>query len=105
MDGLPELFAGFSRDEVPEPAVYPTSCVPQAWAAATPLLLLRLLLRFDPGASERRLWLAPALPPSIRRLHVAGIHVAGRELTVSVDGDRCDVDGACGLRVTTSPRP
>ena len=102
---LPELFAGFSRDEVPEPAVYPTSCVPQAWAAAAPLLLLRLLLRLDPGASEGRLWLAPALPPSIRRLHVAGIHVAGRELTVSVDGDRCDVDGACGLRVTTSPRP
>ncbi len=102
---LPELFAGFSRDEVPQPVAYPTSCVPQAWAAATPLLLLRLLLRFDPGASEQRLWLAPALPPSIRHLRVAGIHVGGRELTVSADGDRCDVDGASGLLVSSSPRP
>jgi glycogen debranching enzyme len=38
---LPELFCGFTRD-------YPTSCSPQAWAAATPFSLLRSLLRFDP---------------------------------------------------------
>ena len=62
---LPELFAGFSRDEVPQPAVYPTSCVPQAWAAATPLLLLRLLLRFDPGPRNAASgWRPPCRPAS-----------------------------------------
>jgi len=45
---LPELFAGFDRDELHAPAPYPTSCSPQAWAAAAPLLWLRTLLRLDP---------------------------------------------------------
>jgi glycogen debranching enzyme len=45
---LPELFAGFSRSEFSSPAAYPTSCSPQAWAAATPHLILRLLLRLEP---------------------------------------------------------
>ena len=30
------------------PVSYPTSCSPQAWAAASPLLFLRTLLRFEP---------------------------------------------------------
>ncbi|HEY8371423.1 MAG TPA: glycogen debranching N-terminal domain-containing protein, partial [Pseudonocardiaceae bacterium] len=34
---LPEVLAGHSRDEHPEPLPYPHSCSPQAWAAATPL--------------------------------------------------------------------
>jgi glycogen debranching enzyme len=45
---LPELFCGFDRDEYPEPVPYPTSCSPQAWAAAAPIQLIRTLLRFDP---------------------------------------------------------
>ena len=36
---LPELFGGFSRDDHSRPVPYPTSCSPQAWAAAAPLLL------------------------------------------------------------------
>jgi glycogen debranching enzyme len=42
LDGrLPELFAGLTIDEVPVPVRYPTSCSPQAWASAAPLLVLR----------------------------------------------------------------
>src|SRR4051794_39620532 len=52
---LPELFCGFDRDEFPAPVPYPTSCSPQAWAAASPLLLLRSLLRFDPAVPGGRL--------------------------------------------------
>jgi glycogen debranching enzyme len=102
---LPELFAGLSRDDVSVPAAYPTSCVPQAWAAAAPLLLLRSMLRFDPAAPSNRLWVAPALPASIRRCRIEGIAVAGRRLTVEVDGDTCEVTGADGLDVTPSPCP
>ncbi|MGP3979891.1 amylo-alpha-1,6-glucosidase [Streptomyces sp. KR80] len=40
---LPEVMAGYSRDEHPTPVPYPHSCSPQAWAAATPLALLSAL--------------------------------------------------------------
>lgn len=40
---LPEVFAGFGRDERPGPVPFPHSCSPQAWAAATPLLLRTVL--------------------------------------------------------------
>jgi glycogen debranching enzyme len=101
---LPELFAGFARDELPSPAAYPTSCVPQAWAAAAPLLLLRSLLRLEPEAPDQ-LWVAPALPSSIERLRVEGIEVAGQHLTLEVEGDLCKVEGAGPLRINTEPRP
>jgi glycogen debranching enzyme len=45
---LPELYAGLDRAELPVPVAYPTSCSPQAWAAAAPLLMLRTLLRLEP---------------------------------------------------------
>ena len=102
---LPELFAGLARDEVSAPAAYPTSCVPQAWAAASPLLLIRAMLRFDPSATEGRLWVAPVLPRSIGRCRIEGIEVAGRRLTVDVRGGACEVSGADGLDVLASPRP
>ncbi|UGY91332.1 glycogen debranching N-terminal domain-containing protein [Streptomyces gobiensis] len=37
---LPEVIAGYDRDEHPEPVPYPHACSPQAWAAAAPLALL-----------------------------------------------------------------
>lgn len=42
---LPEVMAGYDRSELPEPAPYPHSCSPQAWAAATPPALLTARLR------------------------------------------------------------
>ena len=53
---LPEVFAGFRREETPFPIAYPTAARPQAWAAGTPVLLLRLLLGLDsdPAAGTLR---------------------------------------------------
>ncbi len=45
---LPELFAGLDRSDVAAPVAYPTSCSPQAWAAAAPLLFTRLVLGVHP---------------------------------------------------------
>ncbi|MFE0879935.1 glycogen debranching N-terminal domain-containing protein [Streptomyces smyrnaeus] len=42
---LPEVLAGYSRDDHPAPVPYPHACSPQAWAAATPLALLTALDR------------------------------------------------------------
>jgi glycogen debranching enzyme len=40
---LPEVLAGYSRTDHPDPVPYPHSCSPQAWAAATPFALLTAL--------------------------------------------------------------
>ncbi|AWS44899.1 glycogen debranching N-terminal domain-containing protein [Streptosporangium sp. 'caverna'] len=40
---LPEVMAGYGRDDHPAPVPYPHSSSPQAWAAATPLALLTAL--------------------------------------------------------------
>jgi glycogen debranching enzyme len=90
---LPELFAGFGRDQLGVPAAYPTSCSPQAWASAAPLLWLRTMLRLDPSAPQNQVWYDPRLPPEIRRLAVTGIRVADRHLSVTVDSDTVSVGG------------
>jgi glycogen debranching enzyme len=89
LDGaLPELFCGFDRDEYPAPVPYPTSCAPQAWAAATPVHLLRTLLRLDPFLSRRRIWFAPVWPDSYGSLRITNLPLAGgrAEVTVGSDG-------------------
>ena len=55
---LPELYCGLERSEFSSPVAYPTSCSPQAWAAASPLLCLRTMLRLDPWApyGKQRGW-------------------------------------------------
>ena len=102
---LPELFAGFDRRELAVPASYPTSCSPQAWASAAPLLWLRTVLRLDPWASNDQLWLHPQLPAGIARLRVSGIDVSNRQVTVGVGPDGIEVEGAEGLKVVHQPRP
>ncbi|MEO7588903.1 MAG: glycogen debranching N-terminal domain-containing protein [Arachnia sp.] len=40
---LPELFAGHARDDIPQALPYPASCRPQAWAAASGVVVWRAL--------------------------------------------------------------
>jgi glycogen debranching enzyme len=44
----PELFAGFRRADIPTPVHYPASCSPQAWASASVLLLVKVMLGLAP---------------------------------------------------------
>ena len=74
---LPELFCGLDRCEFSSPVAYPTSCSPQAWAAASPLLCLRTMLRLDPWVPYGKTWLAPLLPEGMQHLKVEGIPLAG----------------------------
>ena len=84
---LPELFSGLDRGELNVPVGYPTSCSPQAWSAASPLLCLRTLLRLDPWIPYGKIWLSPNLPEGIGYLKVEGIPLAGSRVTIEV-GDR-----------------
>ncbi len=90
---LPELFSGLDRGDFPAPVGYPTSSSPQAWAAASPLMCLRTLLRLDPWVPYGRTWLAPVLLPGMKRLKVEGIPLAGSRVTVEVEGDDIEVQG------------
>lgn len=67
---LPELFCGFAREDFPQPLPYPTSCSPQAWASATPVHLLRVMLGLDPGLPAGRRALAPHLAAELGSIEV-----------------------------------
>lgn len=63
---LPEALIGASREHCPLPVPYPSACVPQAWATATPLLLLRSLLGMQPTPDG--LHVDAFLPDGLHRL-------------------------------------
>jgi glycogen debranching enzyme len=88
---LPELFAGLARTELSFPVSYPTSCSPQAWAAASPLLFLRSMLNFEPDVRNGRLHLAPELPDWMGRLVLERVPIMGGHLAIEVEADRCKV--------------
>ncbi len=69
---LPELFSGLDRSDVGTPVPFPTSCSPQAWAAATPFLLLRTVLGIEPD-DELGLTVDP-IDGSFDDLTFTGIH-------------------------------
>ena len=68
---LPEAFAGYNRAITRFPVEYPTACSPQAWAAGTPLLLIRALLGLESIGGN--LIVDPALPEALRRLEALDI--------------------------------
>jgi len=82
---LPELLSGIDRSEFAVPAVYPTSCMPQAWAAAAPLLFLRSLLRFDPRIPKRELWVEPNLPAWVHHIEMDRIRIDGGVISIVAD--------------------
>jgi glycogen debranching enzyme len=84
---LPEVFAGYARDETPFPIAYPTAARPQAWAAGTPILLVRVLLGIEPDR-ERQLLVSTVtdeLPSWLDGLRIEGVRAFGHTWTVAVD--------------------
>jgi glycogen debranching enzyme len=73
---LPELFAGFSRDDYEVPVHYPVACHPQAWAAGSIPYMVETALGLVPEAFERRLRIVrPILPDFVRRVELHGLRV------------------------------
>jgi glycogen debranching enzyme len=90
---LPEVFAGFAREHTAFPVVYPTASSPQAWAAATPVLLLQAVLRLVPDRAERTLRSdASSVPEWLEGLSLTGVHAFGRPWTVRVEGGAVSVE-------------
>jgi glycogen debranching enzyme len=99
---LPELFAGFTREEFDEPVPYPVACQPQAWAAGSIPYLLKWGLGLSPDALNKRLRVVrPSLPRWLQRIDVTGLEIgsaridlrferAGERVTLAdahIDGD------------------
>ncbi|MFL5919591.1 MAG: glycogen debranching N-terminal domain-containing protein [Gaiellaceae bacterium] len=70
---LPEVFAGFARDETDVPVEYPGALKPQSWAAAAPLLAVRTLLGLD--VVDGRLRSSPLNEVKLKNVKVRGKRV------------------------------
>jgi len=90
---LPELFCGFARAQFRPPVPYPTSCSPQAWASAAPLLLVRAFLGLDPDVPRQRMDLAPRVPEDWGRLNVARLRLGNEVVHIHAHPDGASVSG------------
>jgi glycogen debranching enzyme len=78
---LPELFAGFPREESGDPVPYPVACQPQAWAAGSIPFLLECGLGLSPDALNKRLRVVrPSLPRWLGRVDVTGLRLGGARI-------------------------
>ena len=84
---LPELFAGHGTGAGTRPAPYPASCRPQAWAAASSVLVLRSALGLDADVPGGTVTIAPTFAQEYGPLTVTGLQVAGGRLRVTVAAD------------------
>jgi glycogen debranching enzyme len=84
---LPELYCGFTRDNVYHsgPAEYPVSCSPQAWAAGAPILMLQTILGLEADAAQKQVRLNPRLPGWLNRVEVANLAVGSHRLNFVVE--------------------
>jgi len=81
---LPELFCGFQRDGSRAIIAYPVACIPQAWAAAAPFMLLQALLGISAHAPDNRLTVdQPLLPDWLSSLDIRDIRVGRSRLSLS----------------------
>ena len=92
---LPEVFAGFARNDTRFPVEYPTASSPQAWAAATPVLLLQVVLGLVPDRAGRALRSeAQGLPEWLEGTSLTGIHAFGRRWTARVERGEVELEPA-----------
>ena len=77
---LPELFCGFERVGNQAPVRYPVSCSPQAWAAASVLMMLAACLGFSQLNRSGRI--KAALPDFLNRVEIRGLRRSGSESSV-----------------------
>ena len=90
---LPELFCGFPRSRFHRPVPYPTSCSPQAWASAAPLLLVRSFLGLTPHVPQRTLTVIPNLPQRWGKLALTELRLGSATVHIEADGTAVTAHG------------
>ena len=85
---LPELFAGYGRNEFESPVAYPVACHPQAWAAGAVPYLLTTMLGLEPHGFDRQLVVRrPRLPSWLPSVELRGLRVGGRHVDLRFSRD------------------
>jgi glycogen debranching enzyme len=103
---LPELFCGFDRTEFYGPVPYPTACSPQAWAAAAPIQLARILLRFDPDFTRGVVHMAPILAEDKGDFRADNVRLGHVRISISARRTEGDIEGLpLELKLLKEPRP
>jgi glycogen debranching enzyme len=83
---LPELFAGFRKDDYGVAVRYPVACQPQAWAAGAVPFLLTTLLGLVPEAFENRLRIVrPIFPDFINQVEVHRLRVGAARVDLKFE--------------------
>jgi glycogen debranching enzyme len=84
MGRFPELFCGFSSDDVPVPVEYPVACRPQALSSGAPLLMLRTVTGMTAEAPDGKLYIVrPMLPDWLERCEIIGLRVGGARVDLT----------------------
>jgi glycogen debranching enzyme len=84
MGRFPELFCGFSSDDVPVPVEYPVACRPQAWSSGAPLLMLRTATGMTADAPDGKLYIVrPRLPDWLERCEIVGLRVGNARVDLT----------------------
>ncbi|WP_214370530.1 hypothetical protein [Pseudonocardia sp. H11422] len=78
---LPEVLTGYPREDTRFPVLHPTSCSPQAWAAAAPFGALTAVLGLTPDRSAGTLT-APHRVPDDLDVTLRGVSAFGRRWDV-----------------------
>jgi glycogen debranching enzyme len=95
---FPELFCGFSSDDVPLPVQYPVACRPQAWASGAPLLMVRSYGGLSADAPNNRLYIdRPRLPDWLERVEIQGMRIGDARIDLVLTNNE-------GVTATEVPR-
>lgn len=82
LNQLPELYAGLQREENSFPVQYVGANVPQAWAAATPFVLLQTMLGIAQDAPRDTLYVDPALPDWLPDVTLIDVRLGRRSFDI-----------------------
>ncbi|CDY79822.1 Glycogen debranching enzyme [Caballeronia glathei] len=81
---LPELFCGFTRQRGEKPIAYPVACLPQAWAAGAPFMILEACLGLSIDAVNEEVRIdRPQLPDGIDWLEIGDLRVGSRSVSIT----------------------
>jgi glycogen debranching enzyme len=81
---LPELFCGFQRDGSRAIVAYPVACIPQAWAAAAPFMLLQAMLGISAQAPDNRMTVdRPRLPDWLESVEIRDVRVGRSKISLA----------------------
>ncbi|SEJ05819.1 amylo-alpha-1,6-glucosidase [Paraburkholderia diazotrophica] len=81
---LPELFCGFPRRRGEPPTAYPVACLPQAWAAGSPFMMLEACLGVTIDAERREVLIEqPMLPDGIDWIEISDLRVGDSSVSIT----------------------